>query len=361
MDSRLLASLNFQASSTGDPVLWARTLCRAASHFARQGSAAEALKSIAVVRSQFGHEIPPEVTCWLMLAEGVLHYFQKRPREAYDRIQRAYGLAVALKIDSALPSCAAWMAHTEFIESKYEPMAIHLEQALTSAQPQDHQAMARAALVLAAAFHLANDFESARPWYEQARQRAATEGDETTISAMLYNVAAMRAANARLADTFGVQDSGETQRAAMELSSSLNYDAAIGSTSLTILSQMLNGLILTLSKRYADALKIFIEIDKSTSEIAELSLITIDTAWCTANLGDFEKAWQFAMLAGNQSREKSEPDDVAYINSRVSQIAELCGRSGATSSYRATANAALASHRQFQATLRSRLKAIRFS
>ena len=82
MDSRLLASLNFQASSTGDPVLWARTLCRAASHFARQGSAAEALKSIAVVRSQFGHEIPPEVTSWLMLAEGVLHYFQKRLRDA---------------------------------------------------------------------------------------------------------------------------------------------------------------------------------------------------------------------------------------------------------------------------------------
>ena len=361
MDSRLLASLNVQASSTGDPVLWARTLCRAASHFARRGSAVEALTSIAVVRSRFGHEIPPEIASWLMLAEGVLHYSQKKPRDAYDRIQRAYGLAVALKIESALPSCAAWMAYIEFIESKYEPMAIHLEQALTSAQTQDHQAVARAALVLAVAFHLTNDFDAAKPWYEQARQRASAEGDETTISALLYNVAAMRAANARLADTFEIQDSGETRRAAMELSSSLNYDAAIGNTSLKILSQMLNGLILTLSKRYADALKIFIEIDESTSGIAEISLITVDTAWCMANLGDVEKAWHLAMLADDQPREKSEPDDVAYVNSRICQIAGLCGRGGAASTYRAKANAALASHRQFQSTLRSRLNAIRLS
>jgi hypothetical protein len=113
MDSRLLASLNAQAEGTRDPVVWAKAVCRAASHFARHGRTEEALKSIGVVRTQFGKELHYEIASWLMLAEGVLHYFQGQPREAYDRVRRAHGLAVALENASARPTCAAWMAMLE--------------------------------------------------------------------------------------------------------------------------------------------------------------------------------------------------------------------------------------------------------
>ena len=359
MDSRLLASLNEQASSTRDPVLWARTVCRAASHFARHGNTSQALTSIAVVRSQFSDQLHPEVASWLMLAEGVLNYFQKKPREAYDRIRRAHGLAVALNTESALPSCAAWMAHMEFNECQYEQMAVHLEQALTSAKPDDHQALARASIVLAAGYQLAGGFELARPWYEQARQRAAAEGDETTVSAMLYNVAALRAANVRLADTFGLEISEEARRADIETSSSINYDIAIGTTAMVFLTAMLGGLILTISKKFSEALKVYEKINTINLTTSELTLLNIDVGWCLANLNNFEDSWKLAMLAAQNIPVISEFDDFAYINSRISQIADLCGRPDDVESYRKSAVAALAEHRKFQATLLSRLISIK--
>ena len=78
-----------------------------------------------------------------MLAEGVLHFFQWQTYEAYDRIRRAYGLAIALKTTSAIPSCAAWMAHIEFNEGAYDKMVAHLQESLSNAASDDYQARAR--------------------------------------------------------------------------------------------------------------------------------------------------------------------------------------------------------------------------
>ena len=359
MDSRLLASLNEQASSTRDPVLWARTVCRAASHFARHGNTSQALTSIAVVRSQFSDQLHPEVASWLMLAEGVLNYFQKKPREAYDRIRRAHGLAVALNTESALPSCAAWMAHMEFNECQYEQMAVHLEQALLSAKPDDHQALARASLVMADAYQLVGEFDLARPWYERTRQSAAAEGDEATVSAMLYNVAAFRAANVRLADTFGLEITADFRRASIEASSATTFDVAIGSSGLDFLTKMLWGLILTIEKKYLEASSVLESINTESIHKRMIPLIQVDVSWCSANLGYLEDAWVLAKLASAQLPICGEADDVAYINSRLSQIADLCGRPDDVETYRKPAIAALAEHRKFQAKLLSRLMSIK--
>ncbi len=155
MDSRLLNNLNAQARGTRDPVIWAKAVCRAASHFAAHGKTEEALTAIGVVRGQFGKDLHFDIASWLMLAEGVLHYFKAQIPEAYDRTRRAYGLAIALRNNSAFPSCAAWMAHLEFNAGKFDDMAQHLGEALTTAEDADHQAIARASLVLATAYHIA--------------------------------------------------------------------------------------------------------------------------------------------------------------------------------------------------------------
>ena len=361
MDSRLLATLNAQASSTRDPVLWARAVCRAASHFARHGMTREALKSIGVVRAQFGNELHHEVASWLMLAEGVLHFFQVQTRESYDRIRRAYGLAVALQTESALPSCAAWMAHFEFNECMYDKMATHLAEALTLAKPDDHQARARASLVMADAFHLAGRYDLARSWYEETRQRAAAEGDEATLSAMLYNVAAFRAANVRLADAFGLEITKEAHRAKMEAASSFNYDFAIETQGLEFLTKMLCGLISTIQKEYKSAFDIFSSINLTSIPKRMLGPIYADLAWCCVNLGDLDKGWEFAQLASNSLSDISEADDRAYVACRISEVAVRCNHVEEACAFREAAIFSLETHRSFQERLLTQLNAIRLS
>lgn len=359
MDSRLLSTLNAQASGTTDPVVWARAVCRAASHFGRHGRSKDALISIGVVRAQFGNELHHEVASWLMLAEGVLHFFQLQPREAYDRIRRAYGLAVALKTESALPSCAAWMAHIEFNDCMYEKMAVHLEEALTLATVDDHQALARASLVLADAYHLAGNFALARPWYEKTRLQAAAEGDEATVSAMLYNVAAFRASNVRLDDTFGVEMTKEAHRASMETSSSFNYDSAIGTSGLDFLTQMLRGLMFTIDRRFVDAFAIFEAIDDRKVPERMLAPVFADRAWCAINLGRPDEAWALATIAAERLTSLVEADDIAYVASRVAQVADRCDQVEFACAHRAIAETSLAKHRGFQAELLSRLQSIK--
>jgi tetratricopeptide (TPR) repeat protein len=355
MDSRLLATLNAQARSTRDPVHWARAVCRAASHFARHGQTKEALTSIGVVRAQFGPELQLEIASWLMLAEGVLHFFQWKTTEAYDRMRRAYGLAVALKTESALPSCAAWMAHIEFNAGAYDKMVDHLKEAITSAPDTDHQALARASLVMADALQLTGNYPLAKPWYERARQHATAEGDEATVSALLYNVAAFRAANVRLADTFGFDKGPDAHRATMEASSSTNYDFAIGTSGLSFLTPILRGLVLTIDRKYLEASAILESIDKEVLPKRTLAPVYADIAWCHTCLGNMDLAWEYAARAIQNLPELIDADDIAYSNSRVAQVAEATGRMSEAQLHRQRALENLDAHRAFQENLLAKL------
>jgi tetratricopeptide (TPR) repeat protein len=336
-------------------------VCRAASHFAGHGKTEEALTAIGVVRGQFGTNLHFDIASWLMLAEGVLHFFKAQFPEAYDRIRRAYGLAIALQNNSAFPTCAAWMAHVEFNACKYDDMAKHLEEALTTAQSKDHQAIARASLVLATAYHIAGDFQLSRPWYEKARLNAAAEGDDATVSATLHNMASIRAANVRLEDTFGGDPAKETRRVALEASSSLTYDYAIGHKGLDFLTQMLGGLISTIDKRYEEALQIFEGIDLTALPTRVRPLVQVDKAWCWAQQGDLTKSWDIASTVPSEPPSVVDDDDLAYINSRLRQISIVCGRVDEAARYAALANIALAKHRLFQSNLLSKLNNIRTS
>lgn len=355
MDSRLLNNLNAQAGNTRDPVVWAKAVCRAASHFAGHGKTDEALKAISVVRGQFGKDLHFDIASWLMLAEGVLHYFKAQIPEAYDRIRRAYGLAIALRNNSAFPSCAAWMAHVEFNACKYDEMAKHLIEALTTANTTDHQAIGRASLVLATAFHVAGDFERSRPWYERARLNAAAEGDDATVSATLHNMASVRASNIRLDDTFGGDASKETKRVILEASSSLTYDYAIGHKGLDFLTRMLGGLIATVDQRYSEALEKFdsIEMDKVPERLQPL--ILVDSAWCYASMDAREASWSIAKRAVDSISSVTDDDDLAYIYSRLRQIAIACDMPEQATYYKTAADTALLAHRTFQNQLLSTL------
>ncbi len=355
MESRLLRTLAAEANSSTDRDTWARAVCRSASHYARQGHTEEAMAAIATVRAKFGTELSVSTGTWLMLAEGIMHFFDDRWEQGFDRARRAYGIAFAANLNSAKATCAAWMAHMHFNALRYSEMATHIDEALTLADPNDHQARARASLVLADALHFAGDFQLARPWYERTRLHATAEGDEATLSAMLHNVAAFRAGNVRIADTFDSASPIEAKHALMQANSAWNFDSAIGTASFQMLVPLIQGQLLAVQRDFLAAERMLMTVDPGALESKSVPLLWVDLAWCLASQGRSAEALTYAEKASELLDAKTDIDEVAYINSRLSQVAFIRGDTADAAMRLTNATAALSTHRAVQDSLKQRL------
>lgn len=354
MYTKLLRDLDEQIRNSADRVEWARIVCRKASYFARQGETSLALQAIDRVRTEFAGRIEPEVACWLMLAEGILHYFQVQPSEAYDRFRGAYGLAKSFGASRALPACAAWMAHIELDGCGYDSMIKFLEEALANASPDDHPTQGRASLVLADALHLSGQYPKARTWYEKTRRHATSEEDRSMLSALFHNVAAFRIAHVRLADACGETNAAEAQRASMELYSSHNYDVGVGVTSFQHSIPLLQAQMLSVEGRHYEALVILTSTDLSRLQARFHTIVDINKAWCSLSLDLRPQALAFARSAVDRMTEDIEIDDHAYVLARLLQIEKALGETILESCAERAAEA-LGRHRQGQAALMMKL------
>jgi len=353
--SRLLHRLEAQVRSAEDRTTWARSLCRQASHLARQGDGELARLAIGTVRKEFGTALEPEVAAWLMLAEGILLFVEDQTDAARDRILRARGICIAYACRRALPACAAWLSSIEFNRSRYPEMAAHAREALTQAAVDDHQAHARACLVVADAWHFSGSFESSRPWYDATRLHATNEGDESTVSAMLHNVAAYRAGNVCLADALGERLPDEARRASLEAASAANYDSAVGTKSFRNLIPRLSAQLLIVDREFAQAMKVLSHIDPAELLARLHAVHYADKAVCALNLGDKDAAAVLGREAMAHLDSAVDDDDSAYVGARLSALFIALGDDGLSLECSTRADAALKSHRSTQAELRSML------
>ncbi len=358
MQSRLLTTLDLEAQTATDPVKWAKATCRAASHRARQGMTDEALLAMSRVRAIFEKDYNPAIGAWLMLSEGILHFVQDRRAEAHDRTLRAYSIATAANIAAARPSCAAWMAHLSFNSLKFQEMARYLSEALSLASADDHQARGRASLVLADALHFSGDFTNARPWYESTRLHATAEGDDATLSAMLHNVAAFRVANIRIGDATGEFSAPEAKRATMEANSALGFDVRIGAASFAMLVPLLQGQLLAVEGRYADAEAILSGIDRHKLERRSLPLLLVDLGWCQVAQGRVQDGAQLATQGEALVTADTDVDDAAYIYARFSKIATCQGDQTLSMQYQVKSKSAVDQHRVIQSNLNDLVLAV---
>jgi len=360
MTSRLQRDLELTVESTNDSRVWANAMCRLALLAARQGESNQALRSIGKVRERFGNSLDAETAAWLMLAEGVLSFYSRGDLIASaDRLRRSYGIASALCADSAKPTCAAWLAHLALNTRRFDDMITLLREALTLAAANDHQARGRASLVVADGFHYAGRFDLARPWYEKARLHATAEGDETSVSAMLHNVAAFRTANVRLADALGERLPIEAKRAAMEAASALAYDQAIGTRSLGEYLPHVNEQLLIVERNYGDAIRQLAGIDAAGLPARVHAVHYADHATCAYETGDSDLAkrlWISALDA--LEKVAMDPDDVAYVCCRLAALFARNGESQRAAGMQTRGAAAIAKHQELQLKLTSSLSAL---
>jgi len=330
-------------------------MCRQASHLGRQGETAEAMKSIAVVRSKFAGSLGPEVAVWLMLAEGILWFGAGDFAQFSDRLKRAHGIAAATNYGAAKASCAAWLALSAMNERQYDEMIRFLGEAFRVASKDDHQALGRASLVLADAFHLAGRFDLARPWYEATRQHATAEGDESMLSAMLFNVASFRASNVKLADALGTHLADEARRASLEATSAAAYDHAIGTKSFSQLHPHLVEQLLIVEGKYQEAFEQLVRMDLNGLAHWGHAAHYADFATCAWHLNEQALVDRYVPKALAALEGPIDPDDAAYVCCRLASLVGASGDPSLAEELRVRASKKAAEYIDFQTSLAERL------
>ena len=270
MASRLLTQLASRIAAARDPVEAACLRAQRGIYLARQGNHVEAQAIVDAIRAEFGDRPNAEVTAWISLVEALIHFYSQPGPKALDRLRRAHALSRAMNHPVLVPLCAAWLAHIEFNANRMEPMLEYAVEALRLAQPDHHATLARVSLVIADAFHYAGRFDLAKPWYAAVRQHALAEGDDAMISAMLHNVAALRANHVRLADAFHEPQLDAAKLALMELESTKNYDLGIGTLSLALLVPLVRAQLFMVHGRFSEAVELYsTTLDKESTENLE--------------------------------------------------------------------------------------------
>jgi tetratricopeptide (TPR) repeat protein len=325
----LLTRLAARIAAARDPVEAACLRAQQGVYLARQGMYGEALGIVDAIRGEFGVRPNAEVTAWISLVEAVSHFYSQPGPKALDRLRRAHALSRAVNHPLLVPLCAAWLAHIEFNANRMEPMLQYAVEALRLAQPDHHSALARVSLVIADAFHFAGRFDLAQPWYAAVRQHALADGDDAMISAMLHNVAAFRANEVRLADAFGVPIPIEARRALMETESTRNYDIGIGTMSLALPFPLMKAQLLATDGRFGGALEIFDEVlerDSPENLDRRKACFYADRAWCHFRLDHIELALADIDRAVERTGNPADPDDVASMHARISEILYQLGQ-----------------------------------
>jgi hypothetical protein len=255
-----------------------------------------------------------------MLTEGILSFYSGAADMGIGRMRGAYAIATAMETCAARPTCAAWMALYALNTRRFEEMSRLLVESLQLGDAQDHQARARASLVLADGFHFGGRFDLGRPWYDRTRHHASKEGDESAISAMLHNIAAFRASNLKLADALGAQLADEARHASMEAASAAAYDRAIGTKSFDQFIPHVTAQIHMLEKRYEEAHSVLAKIDVSGLPSRVHAVHYADLATCALQIGSSHQLDELIRLAETALTGEMDGDDTVYANCRLASI-----------------------------------------
>lgn len=326
ISSRLLQSLDKAIAAAPSQPQAAGLRAQRAVLQARHGQLETAREELTALHQLAFQHPNPRLGAWLHLAEGLMNYFTDFSGGAYEKLLRARAIAHQAGLREVEALAAAWLAHLAYVRHDIEAL---IEQALACralAAPEQHGAHSRLAIALGLAHHFASRPELAQRWYQQARQHAMAEGDDATQSALMYNMAEMRAAYVRR------ESLSHPERARPELllsaDSVAHYDAAVGGSAMGELTPILRAQILTVLGEYAQARDLYEQhLPQAISRgLARLgSSLLADLAWCRVNIGQREQALEQARESELELDPACDVDDRAATHSRLAQVYQALG------------------------------------
>lgn len=322
--SRLLKQLDQQIAAAQQPVLAACLKAKRAMLLARHGALAEAREQLTVLHQLAFQHPHPEIGAWLHFAEGLMSYYTDFSSSTREKILRALAIAQTAGLTEVAVLAHAWLAQLAYVRHELPDLLEHLRQCFSQASPDHHVARARACMSLGLAWHFCGESGLAQQWYARARAHAQADGDDAMISALLYNSAEMRTADARrrMLASLSVQPGGMPELL-LGVDSVSNFDAAVHSLALPDLAPMLRAQVLVLQGAFQEAMGLYEEhLPLAMSRgLARLgSSLLADLAWCRVNCGQTERARQQALEAEIELDPACDVDDRAATHSRLAQV-----------------------------------------
>ena len=337
MVSRLLSALDARIARTRDPLQHACLSAERATLLARQGRLDEATSELDRIRARYASKPNAVVTAWVCLGEGMVAFYASLAQSARDKFMRAHALSAAVENHELRSLSSAWLAHLDYLEQSFESMTDHLSSALGASQ--DNQlSHERCSLVVAQAYHWANRFDLAQPWYERARRCATSLGDETLLSALMHNMAWLHMVEVRRRSLVGADKAKSVSSVLLSAEAIRNFDLLIGTASLRTLVPMLQAHVLSVHEQYAEALQLFEEyLTSALSEgFARIECsVFAEIAWCQINVGKVSEARALAISAQEKLHQCNQPDELAATHGRLAQTFRALGDAAAANLHQA--------------------------
>jgi hypothetical protein len=362
--SRLLARLDAALARTRQPVEAACLRAERAGFLARYGHFTEAQAELDSLHAQFDAQPNPAVSAWLCIAEGWLLHFSSLSSGARDKMKRAQALSAAAGLTPLHALSSAWLSHMDYTHNDADAFVRNVSLALKLAAPDHHSARARACMVVSLGYHFAERIDRAQPWYARAREHAVADGDETTQSALNYNISAHRVHHAMQAAVFGGDVEGQARYALAGAECAGNFDDWVGTVALDALLPMQRASIASVQGHYGDALALYEKhlADAQKQGLARLtSNYLADMAWCRWHLGDRAGARRDGEAAAESIDPAMHIDDRATAHGRLGMLFKLLDDEARCVHHSEQAKDCWSQHRAYQAKVLQLLDAAQLS
>ena len=350
--SKLLLRLQADISAAKSPLAVDCKRLERAIYLIRLGHVEAVRGDLEALRSKYRHSASASISAWLHLAEGMVEHFTRMAPQARDKFLRANVISAVGGLDELKALSAAWLAHIDYTQDQFESMVKYATEALDSPRGSNDAATARASLVLAQAWHFCDRLEQALPWYRKANRLASTIGDTATTSAVMHNMAWLRAQRLLAADCgLAPPPAAEDRHALLSIESTQHLDSMIGSKVFTQSTSILHAYGLTLTKRFAEALPIYAASIAGAVDAGLGSMhaeMLANQAWCHAQLGHASQAREDSALAEARLGPVDHVDDRALAHARLAQVFESLGEDARSREHRSAAEKAFRAWQQLQ-------------
>lgn len=326
--SPMLARLDAALASSVHPIDAACARAERAGFLARQGFFDDANADLSVLRTEFAQRPTALVTVWICIVEAWIEQNSGRLSASRDKMLRAQALSAAAKLKPLQALSAAWLAHISFVQDDSDDMEKYLTLAFQLAAPDHHAARARASVVAASGYHLANRLDLAQPWYARAREHAQAESDDAALSIITFTIAGHRSNHALRASIFGSVDTEEARRAEAWVAASFNFDQWVGTVLQDAYVQMLRATVYSAQNEHAKALAVYeahlAEADRQGLANMRATHLA-DQAWCRLHTGDLDGARSDANTSASLVDPGMTVEDLAVACGRLEQVFQALG------------------------------------
>lgn len=357
--NRLLTRIEAEIAAATNQTQSACARARRALLLARHGRMEQARSELTSLHQLAFQHPHPELGAWLHFAEGLMSYYTDFSSSSHEKIARAQQIARAAGLADLEALCAAWLSQLAYVRHAEDEMLAQAGLCDRLAEADDHGARYRLCMTLGLAHQHANLNTEALAWYSLARRHALSDGDDASLSALMYNMAEMRTAQARRASLSEAVKAGEGLLLGAD--SIKHYDAAMGGSVMPDLTPLLRAQILVVEGQFAQALELYeAHLPQAMANgLARLgSSLLADLAWCRVNLGQPERALMQARESEFELDAHCDVDDRAATHSRLSQVYAALGQAEVAAQQASLAASEWREFAAHQAQLAARLKAL---